>query len=339
MTRRPFPVTNACREGLVRTLDPRCRFVHAPTPLVRIPRVAERLGLDLWVKRDDVTGGAEGGCKLRHAEFLAHDALRQHAGALVTGGHVQSDHARVTALVAAMLGLRCELALWSDDPAGLLPRSGNAALVRASGAHVRLLGPVAPSQRAGAIDSLAEDVTRRGLRPYAIPEGGASWVGTLGYVQACREMRRQLDVGLAGGAKFDGVVIACGSGGCAAGLALGAAAFDIANEVIAVAAEGDVVSARCAIGRLIDEVTRAVPCVERPVSWQVLGACVAEETDRNFAREMACLGLVLDPRTSGRALRALANLVREDGRWVGKRVLFVHTGGLPVSWEGESADE
>jgi D-cysteine desulfhydrase len=301
--------------------------------------VAERLGLDLWIKRDDVTGGAEGGCMLRKAEFLAHDALRQHADVLVTGGHVQSDHARVTALVAAMLGFRCELALWSDGPSGLLPRSGNAALVRASGAHVRLLGPVAPSQRASAIESLAEDVTRRGLRPYAIPEGGASWVGTLGYVQACREMRRQLDVGLAGGTKFGAVVIACGSGGCAAGLALGAAAFGIADEVIAVPVEGDVVSARCAVGRLIDEVSRAVRQAGRPVAWQVVGAPVAEETDRNFAREMACLGLVLDPRTSGRALRALANLVREDGRWVGKHVLFVHTGGLSASWGEDSVDE
>jgi len=332
-------VTHACRDGLVEALDQRCRFVHAPTPLVRIPRVAERLGVDLWVKRDDVTGGAEGGCKLRKAEFLAHDALRRGADVLVTGGHVQSNHARVTALVSARLGLRCELALGSDDPAGLLPRTGNAALVRMSGAHVRLLGPVAPSQRASAIDSLAADVTRRGLRPYAIPESGASWGGTLGYVQACREIRRQLDVGLAGGATFDAIVVACGSGGCAAGLALGAAAFEVADEVIAVPVEGDVVSARCAVGRLIDEVSRAVPSAGRPVAWHVVGAPTARETDRNFAIEMACLGLVLHPHTTGRALRALADLVREDGRWVGKRVLFVHTGGLPVSWGEDSVDE
>lgn len=300
-----------------------------------MPRVAERLGLDLWIKRDDVTGGAEGGNKLRKLEFLLADALSRSANVIVTGGHVQSNHARATALVAASLGLRCELCLWSRETVSALPSTGNALLDHMAGAHVRLVGPVASSQRDATLKAAADDLLRRGLRPYVIPEGGSNGTGALGYVQACRELRRQLEAGLAQGKPFDTLVTACGSGGTAAGLALGASAFGVAREVVAMAVVPDALSLRCAVGSIIDEVRRAVPGLGRPVPWRVdERGCPNPSGDldhaqRRFMVEMARYGLVLDPVYTGRALSGLARAVRDDGKWVGRRVLFVHTGGLP----------
>jgi D-cysteine desulfhydrase len=300
-----------------------------------MPRVADRLGLDLWIKRDDVTGGAEGGNKLRKLEFLMDEALSRGANVIVTGGQVQSNHARATAIVAASLGLRCELCLWSRDTVSALPSTGNALLDYMTGAHFRLVGPVPSSRRDATLREAAEDLVRRGARPYVIPEGGSNGVGALGYVQACRELRHQLDAGLAKGEPFDALVIACGSGGTAAGLSLGASAFQVAREVVAMAVIPDALSLRCAVGSIIDQVRRAVPELGRPVPWRVdERGCPNPSGDldpaqRRFMVEMARCGLVLDPVYTGKALCGLARAVHEDGSWIGKRVLFVHTGGLP----------
>jgi 1-aminocyclopropane-1-carboxylate deaminase/D-cysteine desulfhydrase-like pyridoxal-dependent ACC family enzyme len=44
----------------------------------------------IWIKRDDLTGFALGGNKVRKLEFLLADALRQGADTLVTAGGLQS---------------------------------------------------------------------------------------------------------------------------------------------------------------------------------------------------------------------------------------------------------
>src|SRR4051812_13161857 len=84
---------------------PRLSFVHAPTPLVRREALDRRLGVSLWIKRDDVTGGAESGNKIRKLEFLLADAQSKKANVVLTCGGIQSNHARATALLCAELGL------------------------------------------------------------------------------------------------------------------------------------------------------------------------------------------------------------------------------------------
>jgi D-cysteine desulfhydrase len=324
----------ALKEESLHALGRRRRFVHGPTPIVRMPRLADRLGLDLWIKRDDASGGAEAGNKLRKLEYLVADALSQGADTLVTGGHVQSNHARTTAIVAATLGLRCALSLWSDKEHASVPATGNALIDRMVGAEIELLGPVPVSQRAAALGEAAARIARRGGRPYTIPEGGSNGVGALGYVQACREIRKQLDAGLANGSSFDVIVHACGSGGTAAGLAAGAHAFNVAQSVHAMAIVPDSTSLRHAVGRIIGEIGRLMPDLGPPSAWTVDprgqdGAESLSVAQRRFMVEMARYGLILDPVYTGKAFWGLARAVHEDGRWVGKRVLFIHTGGLP----------
>ncbi|MEL7368980.1 MAG: pyridoxal-phosphate dependent enzyme, partial [Myxococcota bacterium] len=98
-------------------------LMHGETPLTRPTRTAAQLGIDLWIKRDDLTGLAESGNKLRKLEFLVAEAVAQDADTLVTVGGVNSNHARATAVVAARLGLKSHLILRGEDrrpPAGNL---------------------------------------------------------------------------------------------------------------------------------------------------------------------------------------------------------------------------
>src|SRR5438105_1497441 len=92
--------------------DPRrIPLVHGPTPVVKHRKLDDLLGVDLWIKRDDATGGAEAGNKVRKLEWLLADAVERGAKAVVTCGGLQSNHARATALACASLGLACVLVL------------------------------------------------------------------------------------------------------------------------------------------------------------------------------------------------------------------------------------
>ena len=81
-------------------LPPRLSLAHLPTPIERLPRLSERLGVELFVKRDDLTGFLTSGNKVRKLEFLVAEALAEKCDTLVTCGALQSNHARATAVVS-----------------------------------------------------------------------------------------------------------------------------------------------------------------------------------------------------------------------------------------------
>jgi D-cysteine desulfhydrase len=326
---------------------PRLRLAHLPTPLERPRRLGERLGIELWVKRDDATGGAEAGNKIRKLEFLLADALAQGADTVLTCGGVQSNHARATALAAASLGLRCVLYLrvgaldHDEDGRGLAwepalaPAVGNVLLDRMAGAELRLITPASYARRDELLAVGAAELRRSGARPYVIPEGGSNGLGALGYVEAMAEVRAQLDAGLAGHGPFELVVHACGSGGTAAGVALGAARYEVATRACAMAVCDDAPSFEARIGPIIAEARAIDPALPAPVPWSVdaraKGPAYAVATDEQRRRivEVARLsGLVLDPVYTGKAFCGLWTRC-EEGELRGARVLFLHTGGLP----------
>src|SRR2546423_8276992 len=93
-------------------ITPRVRRADFPTPLEPLPRLSAELGVEVHVKRDDLTGLALGGNKVRKLEMLLAEAVAAGADAVVTCGSIQSNHCRCTAAAARKLGLECGLVLW-----------------------------------------------------------------------------------------------------------------------------------------------------------------------------------------------------------------------------------
>jgi D-cysteine desulfhydrase len=322
----------------------RVALAHLPTPLFHAERLGARLGIDLWVKRDDATGGAEAGNKVRKLEYLVAAALASGADTLLTCGGIQSNHARATAAAAARLGLRAVLYLRAmglpddDGGRGVAPTpehaelAGNVLLDRLLGADLRLITPASYARRSEVLADAAARLTAAGARPYVIPEGGSNGLGALGYVEAMAEVRRQLDA--LGAAPFDVVVHACGSGGTAAGVALGAARSRVAAEVIAMAVCDDAPTFERRIAAIVDEARALVPELGAPASWRVEDrwkgpayAVSTPEQRRSMIAAAQSSGLVLDPVYTGKAFHGLESLAASE--LAGKRVLFLHTGGLP----------
>jgi D-cysteine desulfhydrase len=325
---------------------PRLALCHAPTPLRRSAALDAWIGCEVWVKRDDMTGGAEAGNKIRKLEFLLADALAKKATVVLTCGGIQSNHARATALACAELGLRCVLFLRvkediatgpsSAAPRERLPLVGNVLLDRMAGAEVRLISPGDYADRGALMETEAVAIARKSEVPYVIPEGGSNGLGSLGYVEAMREVRSQMDLGIAGAPKhFDAVVLACGSGGTAAGSALGAARFGVTDLVRAFAVCDDRAYFERVAARIVAE-ARAYADLGEPATLAFDDSAkgpaygvMSPEQKRFLVATANTTGLVTDPVYTGKALFGLKRAVLGGEIPSSAKVLFLHTGGLP----------
>jgi D-cysteine desulfhydrase len=309
------------------------RLAHLPTPLWRHDGLDALVGTSVWVKRDDMTAGAAAGNKIRKLEYLLADAQARAATTVITCGGLQSNHARATAICARQLGMRAVLLLRTAQPSPPPPLdSGNAFLDVLVGAEVRFITPEQYRARDALMQQVARELERAGERPYVIPEGGSSGLGALGYVDAMSELRVQLDARDAGAPRrFDAVIHACGSGGTAAGVTLGAGMHDIADRTLAMAVCDDSAYFEALIARLIAEASalssqRATPS-ELHIIDRFKGPAYgvpSPEQARFMVQVARNCGLILDPVYSGKALHALAALPDKPAR-----ALFIHTGGLP----------
>src|SRR5690606_4383016 len=161
-------------------------------PLQHLFKTGVELGVELYVKRDDLTGSALSGNKVRKLEFLIADALAHKAGAVITCGGEQSNHCRATALAAAQHGLRSVLLLRTAAPANPPAVQGNILLDRLAGAEIVWITPAEYARRGELLAREAERLRAEGVEPYVIPEGGSNAIGSWGYVRCAEELARDL---------------------------------------------------------------------------------------------------------------------------------------------------
>jgi D-cysteine desulfhydrase len=309
----------------------RVSLARLPTPLEPSPRLGHELGLDLLWKRDDLSGLELTGNKARKLEFLLAEALDQEADTILTVGGIQSNHARATAFAAARLGLRCIVLLGVPDPARPPPLEGNALLCRLAGAEIRYLSPSGYRRRDEVIDELVEALRAVKRRPYVIPVGGSNGLGSWGYLTAVEELRRQLPESWVGQPVT--LVTACGSGGTAAGLAVGLRLAGWTEaRLVAFAVCDDAAYFRRTIVEISAEMARRWPGLpllgegDVEVDDRYLGPGYAQATADGLAlirRVARTDGLILDPAYTGKAFLGLASRAQE----LGPRVIFIHTGG------------
>jgi D-cysteine desulfhydrase len=309
----------------------RLRLCHGPTPIWRNDRLDQLLGMRVWVKRDDMTSGAAAGNKIRKLEYLLSDALAQGATTLITCGGAQSNHARATAILGRELGLDALLFLRVPEPQAVPPPSGNLLLNRLVGAELRFITPAQYRERGQLMEDARHELARAGRTAYVIPEGGSNGLGALGYVSALQELEHQRSQGeLPNGLEV--LAFACGSGGTAAGIALGLGCYP---RTVQRAAAIAVCDDRTYFERVINDMTREArkldPGLAEPraisVHDEFKGPAYgsASPGQLEFIRRVAGeTGLLLEPTYTGKALFGLSRLSPRPAS-----ALFLHTGGRP----------
>jgi D-cysteine desulfhydrase len=315
----------------------RVELARTPTPLVHLPRTSDALGVELWLKRDDLTGVELSGNKVRKLEFLLAEARAQGADTILTCGGEQSNHCRATALAATRLGLRSHLVLRTDDPAAPPTASGNILLDWLAGATIQWISREAWGNRNAILSELADRLRAEGKRPYVIPEGGSNALGAWGYVRCAEELAADL----AGQPRRDtSIVYACGSGGTGAGLLLGARLFGLAASGVRVVGV-NVCDDRDYFVRVIGgicadfEARFATGATIAPADIDLLDGYVGlgygKARDEELLELIALArrdAVLLDPVYTGKAFFGVVSELARDRRCLGERVVFVHTGGL-----------
>jgi D-cysteine desulfhydrase len=299
-----------------------------------LPRVSEQFGQGhrIWVKRDDLTGSALSGNKLRKLEFVTAQAQAEGCNTLITCGGVQSNHCRATALVAAQLGMQSHLILRGDHPDEL---DGNLLLDYLAGAQISCYSRAQFSRELPELIHHWQDhYANRGDKAFAIPIGASDGIGVWGYIAAAEELANDMPEAGIDTAYW---VAATGSGGTQAGLTLGAHLHGVSAQVWGVAVSDDVdyfsrkVSADWADWHRRYRVTETVP----ELAINTVGGYVAPGYGKATPEVFDCIaevarleGLVLDPTYTGKAFYGLLQEIKAGQFRDKEDIVFIHTGGI-----------
>lgn len=309
---------------------PRLPLAKLPTPLDEMPNLSREFGRRLLVKRDDLTGLATGGNKTRKLEFLIADALARGCDTVITAGGPQSNHCRQTAAAAAIARLECHLVLGGDPQ----PPLGNLLLDEILGA--KILWTPKPERNAR-IGSLADELRSAGRRPYAIPVGGSTPLGAVGYVAAMFELVEQLN---SKEIVVDHLVFATSSGGTQAGIVLGAKLAGFRGEITAISIDqvSDADSNEKFLAGVCEIANGAAKLLNAGAelafddfvtNYNYLGAGygVVGDLERGAIRLLArSEGILVGPVYTARAAGAMIDLIRRGEFNADETILFWHTG-------------
>ena len=320
------------------SFPPQINLAQLPTPLQPLRRLSEKYGIELYIKRDDLSGIALSGNKIRKLEFVLADALARKVDTVITCGGAQSNHCRATAIAAAMLGLSCRLLLRTPDPLNPPEPEGNIMLDRMAGAEIKWITPDEYQQRDELMSHEAASIETSGRKAYIIPEGASNALGAFGYIRAAEELVNDITNTLGGGNQTCTIINAAGSGGTSAGLILGAKIFDVNARIASVNVCDDRNYFVQAIGNICEQAVadyqlnidfdrrRDVDIIDGYVG---LGYALSQNEELELICEVARTeGIFLDPVYTGKAFFGMIQELKRDPKCFGERIIFVHTGGL-----------
>ncbi|XP_072038149.1 uncharacterized protein, partial [Amphiura filiformis] len=334
-------------KGLKGVPSHKVELAQCNTPIQRwnLPGVPD--DFEIFIKRDDLTGSVLSGNKVRKLEFLFADAIKQGCSSIITCGGTQSNFCRATCICAKTLGMKAHLLLKTDKDPADVPCAGNYLLDHMVGAHVYFLPTnlglhedVWPRMR-----QLADTIEKEtGKKAYTTPPGGSTSVGMFGYVNAFHEMTKQDAF-----ESITDVVSATGSGGTAAGLIVG-------NHLTGnkVKLHGMVVSDtgpfhHNEVNQMLRDVELqkadgsgltsedSINLLDGPIG---AGYALSSQDELEFIRDVAQhTGIILDPVYTGKSVFHLVKQLQTNpGMFKGKKIIFLHTGGMFALFDGRMQD-
>ncbi|KAL9965383.1 hypothetical protein ACROYT_G029177 [Oculina patagonica] len=290
----------------------------------------------LFIKRDDLTGCALSGNKARKLEFVLADALDKKCDTVFTCGRLYSNHCRTTAVAARQLGLECYLIQRSPEQTTDIGCKGNILLNRMVGSHVILVPDIdydcGPTQM---MYKLADKLKQQGSNPYVIQLGDSSYIGTFGYLTAFQEMINQNVL-----KDFDDIVLTGGTGGTASGIAIAnyLTGSKLKCHAVTVSFNGAMIYEK--VNKDLREAgldVQAEDILDVIVGYQGQGYGKPSEEDLETILEISSTtGILLDQVYNIRAVTGmLAEMKTNPGRFKGRRILYIHTGGVFGLFDGK----
>ena len=299
---------------------PRVKLAHKPTPLEPLTKLSKQLGRPhLYIKRDDCTGLATGGNKVRQLEFHLGKALQEECTTILVSGRTQSNMVRCTAAAA-----------------DAYQNSGNILLSNIFGAFIHNYQQGIPDQEIDFVmKEKALELQEQGQNPYLIYSSCKHPpYGVLGYLEAAQEIKFQLK-----SMNILKSTIVVGSGITQAGLILGVkTSNDVAIDIhgICVRRERNLQKQR-----LTHILQSALTMLDNPetVKAEDISLCdhyldsshgvLGKQTKAAILLGAREEGIILDPVYTGKAFAGFLDLAKQS-HLEREPLIFLHTGGLPI---------
>lgn len=307
---------------------PRLHNSLVPTPVHRLGHLSDEYNVNVYCKRDDLTGFGFGGNKTRKLDFLLAHALGAGCDTLIAIGANQSNFCRVAATYGVAAGMEVHLVLGGKQPEN---PTGNLRVDHLLGVLCHHVDSADWDSWACEAEELEKELTSQGKKVYRMPVGGSTPRGALGYVEAFSEI---IADGSRLGVEFDTIIHASSSAGTQAGLVLGQAISGWSGRIVGISVakpqaelRQDVLElARTTAAEIDARVDRSSIVVDDRYIGDAYAARTpaCREAVEMFARRF---GIFLDYVYTGKAAAALIDYLRQSRFEKKSNVLFIHTGG------------
>ncbi len=289
-----------------------------PTPLEKLDGFGHE---DLWIKRDDLSAPDYGGNKVRKLEFILGKAVVERRKRVITFGGIGTNHGLATAIYCRKKGLDCSVVVF-DQPVTQCVKK-NLRLLRKTGAEIVFGNSM--------VNSVIKFYLVQRLRhPGAVflTAGGSSPVGTLGFIDAAFELKKQVGSGMM--PEPDYIFCAVGSNGTHAGLHLGCLLAGLKSKVIGVRVSMDRLGPFdvCTTGAvhklarntlsIMNSLSQKMesPNIPQPMMLDdYLGAGYGYPTEKGgkaLAEMESCKGLQLDPCYTAKTFAAVLDFCKSE---------------------------
>lgn len=305
---------------------PNARLTITPTPIHRLSRLSAELRCNLYIKREDLTGFALGGNKVRKLDYLIGDALLKESSVLLTSR--ATSFSRNAAAAGRVFGLETHVVLAGNESE---QNASSQSIFKQFGTNLHYVPKPSEESLAARYAEVAAELQHRGKLVYELHPGGSDSIGSLGYLHAFNEvMQYSLDSGV----HFNKIVHSSGSTGTQVGLLLGEITGGYDTSIIGIAAgqNADIQGSRVRelalatsqmLGVSLDDSAIAVDD-----SFIGPGYAIPSKEGKEAARMFADMeGVLLDDVYTGKAAAAVVAYARKGMFREEENILFVHTGG------------
>ncbi len=328
---------------------PRKQLAFLPTPLHKLEKLSQAYGVEIYMKRDDLTGIEFGGNKTRKYEFILPGVLESGADYVLTAAAFQSNWCRQAVTTGIKCGFKTILYLFGKK----VPEEyqGNVLINKTMGAEVHLieLNPgediIAGMKRTEETrKARIEELEKQGFHCQWLDIGGPVAEGHVAYTYAFGELSEDLDRLNMDLDDLDYVITAMGTGGTYTGLLTGKKLFDADVKVkgytvshMFPAIEDDVLTGAKDTAKLLGA-DLSFAREDLDINNEYIGEAYAVPSEKSIeatkevARKEAVL---LDPVYTAKAMAGLLDQIRKGIIPRGSKILFWHTGGLPAFFAGE----
>jgi len=318
------------------TLTNKYKLGFFPTPMHKLENLSKKHSdYNIYIKRDDQTGLASGGNKTRKLEYLIKEAIDTNCNVVFTAGAQQSNHCRQTAAACALADIECHIIVKGNEPEHY---QGNLLLSHLLGAKIHFTNNY---NKEIDYNSYIEKL-EKGKKAIVVPIGGSNITGTLGYVEAMKELKLQLEEQKV---KIDYLFFASSSGGTHAGIMLGMQLYNLDFELIPIKIDKDtnekgelaeVVLNLVNEGANLLNLDRNYSLSDIPLNrnYNEADYGVLTKNEVLAVNELALTeGILLDPVYTGRAFYGMLDCLKNKKLTQKSNILFWHTGGLPALFE------